>query len=45
MPMCSTITHNRNDGALAVMPLAGYGGILPGECRRSPPPRGAPNAP
>jgi hypothetical protein len=37
------ITYNRNDGALAVTPLAGYGGILTGECRRSPPPPGAPN--
>ena len=40
-----TITYNRNDGALALTPLAGYGGILTGECRRSPPPRGAPKAP
>ena len=40
-----TITYNRNDGALAVTPLAGYGGILSGECRRSPPPPGAPNVP
>jgi hypothetical protein len=39
------ITYNRNDGALAVTPLAGYGGILTGECRRSPPPPGAPNPP
>ena len=37
------ITYNRNDGALAVTPLAGYGGILSGECRRSSPPPGAPN--
>jgi hypothetical protein len=37
-----TITYNRNDGALAVTPLEGYGGILTGECRRSPPPPGAP---
>ena len=36
------ITYNRNDGALALTPLAGYGGILTGECRRSPPPPGAP---
>ena len=37
------ITYNRNDGALAVSPLeATYGGILRGECRRSPPPPGAP---
>jgi hypothetical protein len=40
-----TITYNRNDGALALTPLAGYGGILTGECRRSPPPPGAPKAP
>jgi hypothetical protein len=40
------ITYNRNDGALAVTPLeGGYGGILKGECRRSPPPPGAPNPP
>ena len=40
------ITYNRNDGALAVTPLAGgYGGILQGECRRSPPPPGAPSPP
>ena len=39
------ITYNRNDGALAVTPLAGFGGILTGECRRSPPPPGAPSAP
>jgi hypothetical protein len=38
-----TITYNRNDGALAVTPLAGFGGILTGECRRSPPPPGAPS--
>ena len=37
------LTYNRNDGALAVAPLAGgLGGILTGECRRSPPPPGAP---
>ena len=37
------ITYNRNDGALAVSPTAGgLGGILSGECRRSPPPPGAP---
>jgi hypothetical protein len=40
-----TITYNRNDGALALTPLAGFGGILTGECRRSPPPPGVPNAP
>ena len=38
-----TVTYNRNDGALALTPLAGFGGILTGECRRSPPPPGAPN--
>ena len=37
------ITYNRNDGALALTPIAGYGGILAGECRRSPPPPGASN--
>lgn len=36
------VTYNRNDGALAVTPVAGFGGILTGECRRSPPPPGAP---
>jgi len=37
------VTYNRNDGALSVTPLEGsYGGILHGECRRSPPPTGAP---
>jgi hypothetical protein len=37
------ITYNRNDGALAVTPLTGgLGGILTGECRRTPPPPGAP---
>jgi hypothetical protein len=35
--------NNRNDGVLALTPLAGYGGILTGECRRSPPPPGTPN--
>ena len=39
------ITYNRNDGALSVTPLEGYGGIRTGECRRSPPPPGAPNPP
>ena len=38
-----TITYNRNDGVLALTPVAGFGGILSGECRRSPPPPGAPN--
>jgi hypothetical protein len=37
------VTYNRNDGALAVTPLeGGYGGLLQGGCRRSPPPPGAP---
>ncbi|MSP75460.1 MAG: hypothetical protein EXR12_04930 [Rhodospirillaceae bacterium] len=37
------LTYNRNDGALAVSPIEGsFGGILRGECRRSPPPPGAP---
>lgn len=35
-------TYNRNDGALAISPQGSYGGILRGECRRSPPPPGAP---
>lgn len=34
------ITYNRNDGALAVSPVTG--GLMNGECRRSPPPPGAP---
>jgi hypothetical protein len=38
-----SITYNRNDGALAVTPPSG--GILHGECRRSPPPPGAPSGP
>jgi hypothetical protein len=38
-----SVTYNRNDGALALTPLAGYGGMLTGECRRSAPPPGAPN--
>ena len=38
-----TLTYNRNDGALAMTPLAGFGGILTGECRRSPPPPGVPS--
>ena len=37
------ITYNRNDGALTVTPATG--GMLHGECRRSPPPPGAPNPP
>ncbi|MBL6614187.1 MAG: hypothetical protein ISP49_13035 [Reyranella sp.] len=36
------LTYNRNDGALAVSATGGLGGILTGECRRSPPPPGAP---
>jgi hypothetical protein len=36
------ITYNRNDGALAVTLASSLGGILHGECRRSPPPPGAP---
>ena len=37
-----SITYNRNDGALSLAPEGSYGGILKGECRRSPPPPGAP---
>jgi hypothetical protein len=37
-----TVTYNRNDGALALTSVAGIGGMLTGECRRSPPPPGAP---
>jgi hypothetical protein len=36
------VTYNRNDGALSLTPLTGYGGIRIGECRRSPPPPGGP---
>lgn len=37
------LTYNRNDGALSMTPLgANYGGLLHGECRRSPPPQGVP---
>jgi len=36
------LTYNRNDGALAVAAEGTFGGILRGECRRSPPPPGAP---
>lgn len=37
------LTYNRNDGALSMTPLgANYGGLLHGECRRSPPPPGVP---
>jgi hypothetical protein len=38
------LTYNRNDGALAISP-AGTGGLLHGECRRAPPPPGAPVLP
>lgn len=34
------LTYNRNDGVLSVSPTSG--GILTGECRRIPPPPGAP---
>lgn len=37
-----TLTYNRNDGTLAVVIEGTYGGILRGECRRTPPPPGAP---
>ena len=36
------LTYNRNDGALAIAAEGSYGGILKGDCRRSPPPPGAP---
>lgn len=37
------MTYNRNDGALSMTPQgANYGGLLHGECRRSPPPQGLP---
>ena len=36
------LTYNRNDGALAISAEGSYGGILKGDCRRSPPPPGAP---
>lgn len=40
------LTYNRNDGALSMTPLgANYGGLLHGECRRSPPPPGVPAEP
>ncbi len=38
------LTYNRNDGALSVTPQDGFGGILNGDCRRSPPPPGAPRS-
>jgi hypothetical protein len=38
------LTYNRNDGALSISPIGVIGGgILYGECRRSPPPPGAPS--
>lgn len=38
-----TVTYNRNNGALAITDVPGtYGGTFSGECRRSPPPPGAP---
>jgi hypothetical protein len=39
------ITYNRNDGALAVSSTGGLGGLQTGDCRRSPPPPGAPPLP
>jgi hypothetical protein len=39
------VTYNRNDGALAVSLTGGLGGIMTGECRRTPPPPGAPRLP
>ncbi len=36
------LTYNRNDGALAIAAEGSYGGLLRGECRRTPPPPGAP---
>jgi hypothetical protein len=40
------VTYNRNDGALAVSSTTGgLGGIMTGECRRAPPPPGAPALP
>ena len=37
------VTYNRNDGALAVSSTTGgLGGIMTGDCRRSPAPPGAP---
>ena len=36
------LTYNRNDGALAIAAEGTYGGMLKGDCRRSPPPPGAP---
>ena len=40
------VTYNRNDGALAVSSTTGgLGGIMTGDCRRAPPPPGAPALP
>jgi len=40
------VTYNRNDGALAVSStMGGLGGIMTGDCRRAPPPPGAPALP
>jgi len=36
------VTYNRNNGALSLTSLQGTGGLLQGECRRSPPPPGVP---
>ncbi|CAN5868600.1 hypothetical protein BH11PSE3_BH11PSE3_08240 [soil metagenome] len=36
------MTYNRNDGALALNPLQGGGGLLQGKCGRTAPPAGAP---
>ncbi len=36
------VTYNRNDGALSITSTQGVGGLLQGECRRAPPPPGAP---
>lgn len=40
-----SLTYNRNNGTLALSPTTGGSiptGLLQGECRRSPPPQGAP---
>ena len=40
------VTYNRNDGALAVSSTTGgLGGLMTGDCRRAPPPPGAPALP
>ena len=36
------VTYNRNNGALSITPQGG--GLLQGECRRVPPPPGAPRS-